>query len=384
MDPLHDRLGSVYHRIRQQYTVPEFVKKSNASEMFLTEIPKRCMADPHRGLYPCHTKAATWLSAAYFVDRFEEHSDVDRQQIADRLEKFAAWFGIQDSLQTLIDEKAQKLSKAAATRSIPDDFYALEIPQEDGAVKYAGAMTTPSDIQAAEKWLFENRPQLTFPQRNRIAHRILKRASVLGVAPSDRLQRVAGMGVNNSANIAQHLKMRSDLARRSNSVAAGALEKQASALRDHPADMSRDCCYRLAQALDEFDKHAHLEGPLLRGEIPYPEDVVYRHTLSEFQKAAEEHVSLPTGEVYALSDLTRLERQPFEDQFGTELAEALFLGIRMSAEKSASVLPTLPRPLSEMFCKYCSDQGIQPAMRERQAEALRIPDEYWAQYGRDA
>ena len=72
LDHTQDLSGVETHRLTSLYAPPEFVKTASHEQLYGPEgggLPNHVFADPVHRLYPCHTKAATWMSCLFFMDK---------------------------------------------------------------------------------------------------------------------------------------------------------------------------------------------------------------------------------------------------------------------------------------------------------------------------
>lgn len=387
MDSFSDSLGTVLHEISQKYNVPDFVKTAKRSDLcpekpegwsdedFEASLSRVC-ADPMNLGYPCHTKAATWASAAYLMDEYETLQPYYRQQVGDRIEKFAEYFGIEDELRNLQNTKVAMLKQASEQQEFPDDWYAFVV-NHDGNTQKSGLMVDELSMQKAAEWLISNRNELPLHQCTDVACRIFKRAAALSVAVpyEEQIERILGFGFNDNETIAEQLEKRAKSIKNSNR--RDTLMKIASEFRSNPPEIGSETMYKVACFVDECDKQGGLMGQRMRHEIPLPEDIVYRHTLSEMRKVASDHIKLQNGGIYPVASLQNLDRNAFEDEFGTELAEECFSGLDVNMGKAAGVLPTLPRPQAERLSSMLSASGVRPVRREKASSAITIPPEYY-------
>ncbi len=375
------------HEIAQKYTVPDFVKTAKRSDLcpekpadwteeeFQDSLSRVCADSINLG-YPCHTKAATWASAAYLMNEYESLQPYYRQQVGERIEKFAEYFGIQDDLRSLQNTKVAMMKQASVEQEYPDDWYAFVI-NNNGKTERSGLMSDEISLQKAAQWVIEHRNEIPLHLCTNAACRIFKRAAALSVDVPyhDKIERLLGFGFNDNETIAENLE------KRAKAIEPGprrdTLMKIAGEFRVAPPDIGSKTMYKVACFLDECDKVGGLMGKRIRHEIPLPEDIMYSHTISQMRKVASDHIKLQNGGIYARDALKALDRDQFENEFGTELAEECFTGLNFNIDKAAGVLPTLPRPEASRLATMLSDHGVKPVRQEKAASAITIPAEYW-------
>lgn len=378
MDTFEDTLEIERHRIERQYNAPGFVKNASAQEVRPdfedSELIKVC-ADPVNLCYPCHTKAATWLSAAYFTDAYETLPDHYKKYVGNRLQKFAEFFGIEDEVSRMVSRKTNQIKEAAAPQEYPDDWY-LYINRQGGTVKRAGLIATPKDVEASAKWLCENRNTLPLNYCRDIAAKIVKRAGAIGVdVPNqDMLERLLGFGFNDNESIARSLRKRAEMGRTKNARLSDTLSGIADEFLKNPPEVGSPVMRKVANFIDECDNKMGLVALRSRGDLPYPEEIIYRHTVNGLKKEAAAHIRLQNGDVYALDSLSGADRSAFEGTFGSDLSDACFTGMELNKEGAAAVLPTLPRPMADQLSGVLRESGISPVRREKADAALTLDD----------
>lgn len=373
IDSFSDSLNTVLHRITQEYAAPEFVKSASRDELvpdYPEDVLLRVCADPINLRYPCHTKAATWTSAAYFVDDYENLPSRYRTVTGEKIMKFAEYHGISQDVDHLIREKENRIKSASQVQFYPEDCYML--PD-----KKAGLMLDEAGVEAASGWLLANRNSLPYSVCADAAVRVCKQASALGVSISPEIERLTGLGFNDNASIASQLRKRAGLAWKTDSTLSGALMSIAGEFETDPPDVGSEVMMKTAAFVDEFDHRTGLIAARQRGDIPMPEYIFYRHTVSDLQKTASSHVKLQNGKIYSMSDLESADRAEFEGVFGTELADACFTGRSLNKEAAAQILPTLPRPMADQLSGMLKVSGVRHVRQEKAASAVTIPEEFF-------
>lgn len=382
MTTFRDPLGTEFHKIKQTYNVPPFVKSANQRDLRPEGTPEelyRVCADPVNLTYPCHTKAATWLSAAFLAEDYEKLPQHYRTYVGNRIEKFAKFFGIENEIQDLVAERTQTVKQASASAAIPSDWYAVEM-ESDGQKQYAGAMIDQNGVRKAAQWLLQNRNAMPLHQCSGIAQRIYKRAASLGMeeAPErEKLEQIIGFGFNDNDRISQALVKRAELGRSVDPELSNTLVQMAQIFQQDPPEIGSAVMYKTACFIDEFDHRTGLSAMRSRGELPLPEEVIYRHTLRSMEKYAASNLKLQNGSIYSLDSISRLDRDSFEGRFGSDLANECYVGREFNKEAAAAILPTLPRPMADQLTQELHRIGVRPDHQEK-AAAVVIPPEFFS------
>lgn len=378
-----DNLGTVLHSVKQKYAAPNYVKTASYDELTPnTESANfyETLADPIKAQYPCHTKAATWVSAACFAEDCDSMSPGHRDFVGSRLEKYADFWGIRSDVESIVAKKHARIKQAApVAESYPDDCYAV-VQTINGKEVRQGLMRNREELEKAAEWLLENRDEMPLDMCTGIAQRILRKEAQLNASLEShrRLEQLTGRGALPSKDIAKGLRERARIVAPTYKAASVEIGKLADIFEKRPIKAGSPAMYKAANAIDLYDQHCGLTAMRKRGEIPYPEELCYGCTASDFHKYASDNVRLQTGDVYALSDLGKLDKADVASRCGDDLADACFDGLELNAESAADILPTLPRPEAEALTELLKESGISPVITEKAASAIRVPAECYS------
>lgn len=348
----------------------------------MTPIAYESYADPAHEEFPCHTKAATWVSSAYFIENYDKIKEPFRQMIGFNLEKHAQYFGIVPEIQHYVDVVSRKMTEKEA--AAPEYMYAIEEQQPDGTVKRAGLISSEARAEEASNWVLSNRNELPLEKCGEIAERILDIAEAghYTLEKKAELERLVGSGFNDPESIKRQLVKRAKLGYRKSPAASAKMMEMADAFSNNDLYSNPEAMYKMACAVDAYDHQMGLTAARARGDINYPADIFYQYSLSEMQKVASSHVQLQTGETFDLEKLASINKNAFEEEFGTELADELYTGLKLDKEAAAAILPTLPRPQAQQLSVFLSEKNIDPTFTEKAAQAITIPQEIWDYYTR--
>ena len=368
-DQTTDLSGEETHRIFCLHTPPAYVKQAAGVELQGDEnLPAAVFGDPLHRRFPCHSAGATWLSAAFYYK-----SGAAKPQIEETIHKAAAHFRILPDVMKL----KEVTLKQAATPVLADSDFAL-VYTDEGVKERRLPIRNAHEVKQATAWLVEHRDQLHFPDRHQVASKILEKSAKFGASLGEHaiaVERMAGLGVcsvkHASAGIRARAKMligRMPEAVQVLNDVADAIEKDASVGRD-PSRL-----YKLAMAVDGIDRHAGVTT--YSDVLPRVEDLFFPVTVKEASQFIEDHVHLPTGQVYLASDLEHLRTSQLEPICGTTLANALSEdGIHVSLQKMAAVLPKVSREDAVLLTDTFSEFGIHPVETVRSASQQLTPDD---------
>lgn len=376
LDQNADSLGEVLTKIAATRDVPAYVREASRDEV--TGVPGMAsehFALRHRRLYPTHTKAATWVSAAYFAERGPGLPELDRAATKMALEAAAAYWGVRDEVRALF-EAAEAETKRAAEAGLPgDDDWGLVRTLADGTVHRACPVRGVAEAKVAAEWLREHRAALTREERAQLAGRIVaKAAGELDGDTRDFLGRQLGEGgcgvkaaaalVRERAAVLSNLGW-AGLGERLFKLAADVAARPGPLL-DLPA---RDA---LIDAVDEVDRRSGLRK---HADVPDPEEVLCGVTPKQAAEFARDHVLAPGGTIYALADLGAVPVRVVRDALGTAAAEkaADETGLFCDGRKLAALLEGLaPRQAAELEAELEASGVRSPVSVKLAAEGDRL------------
>jgi hypothetical protein len=363
-DVRSDRNRSELVRLAHLYEFPDFVKQADFDAVGGPErLEAGACADQVHGLYNCDSKAATWLSAAYYLDKRAAFKPSDRARIEGRLRGFAEYWGIVPEYEA-VEKRAAELAEAEAAGP-PDSEFAAVFPSG----RY-GLMRDAAGVKEAAEWLYSVRTSLPFSQRHEIADRILEKAAAygaaLGAGYDEFLERQAGRGVCDPDRVTAMLRDRGRL------VKSAAMTTKLFELANAIDNQKRRFCHpdnlvKLAELVDGIDRDQGLVGRYSQA-IPAPEDVLFEAT---FTKAAGELATkceLTSGSCYDKTTLAKVALDDVRSLFGDEFADSVRRGLEVDPEKMAQLVHTLPRPDAELFDAMMGDLGLHPTLRKTSSD----------------
>lgn len=365
------------NKLAQLYELPDFVKEAD-QEATLT-LPKGAnhYADvrvPYQ--FPCHTKAATALSMLFFTENQHQINPQVRPLVAERLQKFAHYWGISPYWSEL-QEKRAALNESG---ELTDSDYALVTVVGERKERHF-PLRNGKEVQAAAQWFSTYTPQLReqfhFSDRQTIARRILDKAAEFASALSselqDSLEKVAGVGLGVPAEIAQLLRNRCLAGQGVAKTAREGMLKLASQMELQPVTfVDPTFLGSVAETVDLFDRSYGLLNKYSE-RLPAPEDVIFAATARKMSEVRDTSITTITGATYTVEQLQKLSVSSVRDLFGDEVADAVTTGLRLDVQKLAEVATTLPLPDARMLDDLMSDMGEYPV--EKQAMPLGFPPE---------
>jgi len=365
LDQTHDLSGTEYHRLTQAYGTPEFVKQASHEQKFGDDagLATHLYADTATRSYPCHAKAATWLSALFFGDTEgmlpQEKAAAVRQRILDS----ASYWKIRPEVEELWEKQAENAKQSM--HRVPDEDFALVWEGPHGKERHY-PLRNSAEVEKAAQWFGVNHNEFTFGDKNVIATKILEKAAQYSSTPDnpDLLHRCAGYGYCGNAAAVEEWEKRAGLLRRKKPEHAKIAQETADGLRKNPLEMRDQATFlKMAALMDEFDRDTALHR-LYGDGLARPEDSLFRITEKTASDFLNAHVQLTTGAVFEKQALEALDIPTLQSWMGEEMADECG-GVMMDHEKLAEIVSTLPRPEAEMFERMAREVGIPVVAREK-------------------
>lgn len=383
MDQTQDLNGAEMHRLVQLYRAPDFVKTASAGQLTPAKpLAAPLYAWPQRELFPLHTKAATWTSYAFFLEKKAELSKLDAECIEERILHAAKIHGVTKHCELL--KQAHADNRPRTEEELPDDDFAVVVKKADGTTERHMPMRNALETKRAAAYLEEHRDLIPFEQRRDIAERILFKVTQYGAAlgnSAEYVEKQAGYGAGTASDAVACIRARVHASRRgpgAMSEKQAELLKLADILEEKPAQLrAPGIRVKLATVLDEFDREMKLTDQVREGHLARIEDVLFGLTRQKMAAAIDEHTQTITGNVYRLTDIERVKLGHFRDIFGDDIADELTAdGLHVSGEKAAAVVPTLPRGDAQLFDRLMAEQSVYPVIKQASAEQVKIEHQF--------
>lgn len=361
LDQTLDLNGQEQFRLCQLFEAPDYVKQANVSQLIGPEVlqPHLCGDQRHRR-YPMHTKAATWMSSAFFYEKQAALPRLEAAKIETRLLEAADFWGIMPQVCGL-KEKAAELRKDDLSKLSDEDFAWVQGGERHLPLRNA------LEVKAAAEYLEKYRDEFLFGDRQKMARKVLQKAARYGAALGEYdelLERTAGFGACSATEAAQLVSNRAKLARARDPAIADELEKMAQLiLADPQKSRSPHRLAKVAEVIDQLDRMLHIRE--YSEAVPRAEDALFRITRKTASAFADQHLSTTAGSVYDRDDLARLRTKDVRSYLGDELANAIDGdGIHVDGTKVAEIVPTLPLGDARIFDELCKDKGIRTFAKE--------------------
>lgn len=376
MDHVHDASGRETHRLTTLFAPPDFVKNASAEQLQPSpDMPRHVYADMRGKTYPCHTPAATWMSALFFTDKAAKlnKTAADVSAIQSRIHDAARYFGILGQVLAL-EEKAAA-DKTQTVQQLPDDDFAIVWVGENGSKERHWPLRNATEVKFAAAHFAKFRDDFVFADRHVIAEKILEKAAAYDADISEQvhiLSLSAGHGACAAKVASDMLRERAVMVRRSNAAAGQELAKLADAVDANPETArTQNMRLKLAEAVDAFDRENKLERLYGDGGLERPEEVLFAVTEKAARDFMSNNVETTTGNVYAIDDLEKLAVEDVRNWLGDEFADAVSAGgVYMDRDKLAAIVPTLDRGMAGMLDRLMQEKKIAAVVQTKAASDL--------------
>lgn len=180
-------LNLVRIKMANQALVPSYVAdadlgaiKEAAEGMYESEF-----AEPVGRQYPINSKAAVWLSAAYFAKSASEQGKLTPtgEYILGNIKSAAEVYGIESDVDAIVNAYMNKAAEEAP------EIWGWNV---GGEQKYP--LHTPELTKTAMAYFEQNRDKYPFDMRRTIASSIHKQAMAFAIEPTEDIRKEAGAG----------------------------------------------------------------------------------------------------------------------------------------------------------------------------------------------
>ena len=356
------------HRYSKLYSLPEYVKKASHSKICNTDgLASTVFADVRYRQFPCHTKAATWLSYLYFLEKRADMHEKIAGWIEQRLDQYTEYWGLRGD----VDQLRTKHADLHAKDPLPDSSFMLVWASDNGQKQRQYPITGPASLKQAAEWFAEHRYHFPFEDRLTMANKLVEKAAEYGCGfqgdLDELIEKQAGRGCYRPSSAATHIRNRVKSAVKVPENIRERMLKLADAVENAPGLASDPThCRMLARTIDDFDQVNHMMGKY-SALMPSPEDVAFSALWKVARAFVDTGCALVTGSIYDRHDFSKLALGDVRDAFGDEIAQAVSDGIMIDCEKMAEIAATLPRADAQLFDRMLSDNGISPVVKQAAA-----------------
>jgi hypothetical protein len=166
-----DRGYQVLNQIAAKHSLPAYVLIESTAKLASEDSRHSCAILSPEPRFPTNTKAACWLSHAYYLQQIDKLSSEDKQKAEKFLRRKAAFWDITEDVERLVAREAEVIK----TASHCDERFPLRNPEE---------------VKAAANWLLtayrtKQAKQLPVADRIELAGRLLDHGAALHCSAAD-------------------------------------------------------------------------------------------------------------------------------------------------------------------------------------------------------
>lgn len=363
--------------------MPDFVKSASSEKLYGSDLglSAKLYADPFNKLYPCHTKAATWLSSLFFLNNKQEnkYNSKEASIIEQKIDKFAKYFNVSKE----VDQLKIDFKKASSTNldKLSDEMFALVFTQDNKKERYY-PLRNGNEIKQAAAYIDQYKDVIPLVERQKMAQKILDRAESVGVSfdddVSEFLDKQAGYGVCAASDAKDLIQNRIYELKKSKAPKEliTELEKAAShCIEDADTVRQQNNLSSLAQIIDNLDR-SYGFNKKYSAALPRPEDVLFGVTVKAASTVLSDYCTLTNGKIYKVADFRKIPLNEIRDLMGDEFADEVSVGgLTTSPEKLAEVASTLPRTDVAVLDRILNSVGIKPVAKEAAHYEVGIRDQ---------
>lgn len=375
MDHIADKNLTVFHQIRSQHDLPDFVKSAKIDHDVIDSLPPSSFADPATRQFPCHTRADTFLSYAYFLKSANDIPKHRRTGVWERLRKRAHHWAIFSECEKLVREHEKQAS--SSLDDLPDEKFA--IVEQLGGEKYrALPLLNEECVKSAAEHLMLYRDRYPMEWRRRAAEKISQAARDTKAEINDYIPKAAGELSSCRNDIAEHMFGRVLLTnpKHRGNNAQVAMAKAAKAVATSTGRLDYE---KIANIIDAFDSEFKLTRFYNRGLLS-PEEIVFgSRAVKQANDIRNQIVKLTTGSTYTKASLEAAGLEPYA-VLGSDFVNEIRDGLNgVDIEKISSIVPTLPRDDAQLLDKALRATGVKSADTIRKEAGLPSDMGTWSQ-----
>ena len=347
MDVTHDNSWGQWSSIAGTYEVPPYVLDYPVLTKEAAEkLDDNLFADPVNKQFPLESKAATWLSAAYFNENRSGLEPVLGEYVEGRIKAAAAMYGISGEVGSVLVFRHAVIDP----ESDPSNYGYIA---EDGSRYYP--MFDAEGVKRASEHFEQYRSEYPAPVRRKIASAIAKKSAQDNVGISMAVFREAGMGYPNRVDLADNLLDRAHLTVNEDVKALVASMGKLAAMVA-PEELY-DNLDKIAEVVDTIDRLNGMDKAYGR-KLLAPSDFLYSMTSKQANDLQKDALHL-NQYTFSITKLAALDPDIFKAALGDDMFDAISVAGKLDLDKMAAVLPTLPRPdkmALEEYITACCDE----------------------------
>ena len=326
----------------QLFDLPDYVKTASQKTLEQPDAKLNAYADAARNAFPCHTKAACFLSAVYLEHNKTKMPAKQAAHIARVIDDFAQRHDILADITRFREQHLAAHKQAMATDGLNDDDFGVILKLATGEKVRHYPLRNSLEVKRASQYLQQHANEFVFDDRQQFAEKVLAKAANHGVrlSPEEEefLRRQAGFGTCRTKTAAEGLRARARLAQCPAEVKER-LTKLADCLMTNPAlATDRQALLKLAKTVDEVDRCYKIK----HGQsTPCVEDMLFSADLREVSQFTKNACMTASGSIYDQRQFVKLPLEAVQTVYGNRLAAEVSAGIRVNHEKMAAAVAAM-------------------------------------------
>ena len=338
MDITNDQGYRQWLSIEQDYKVPEFVYAHEPITKEAAEaLPDTLFADIVHREFPICSPADTWMSAAYYNEnKHQIKSAYLRGYIEQTIKSAAAEYGIGADVESALCRRAVEL----ADPENDDGNYCLVMKTASGATSRSYPVFDAEGVKRACVYFAANRSAYPLETRTKIAIGLARKAAQYGVDVPELISKEAMDAVPYRPFLMAELMERALLTK--DAEAATVIGSLVEMLQFASSDDLVKSAEDFVHTLDDLDQLNGLDK-YYGTRLLSPSEVVFSMTVKKAEALAADAITLGSMTFSAVK-LAGLPPSVFGEALGDDVLTEISEDGKLSADKMASVIPTLPRP----------------------------------------
>jgi hypothetical protein len=333
IDHVKDLNHSYLYNLDESEGLPDFVKQAGLLQEEQAKLMgSNLFADAKNRLFPTHSKADTWLSAAFYEKYAKQDYDKEAgAKIESRLRDMCAFWGVEYT--------EPKVEKVASTQVAIEYRY-------DGIPQKTVVVESGDQLEKLASFVTNSAKEMPWEMRREAARQILDGQSSFATIMNQNLltdlHKTAGYGVGDVNDVVHEIHKRKIYLDRHKGTEGGS---QLDPLIDMVKESSQngvvdpDTLDKVAMSLDAVDKVLGLT-PKYGQDINPPEKTLFSFSTFDEDLLSKEAVQLPSGQTVANTFLEDYSVRSFMGEFlgsTPESGQAKEAAAKLTARQSAKV-----------------------------------------------
>lgn len=346
--------------------IPDYVKQASMTpkgedSSLKLKIPLQSYGDPLNRLYPCHTKAAAWLSAVSLHYQKPNILPERFDWLQENVQKKLAFFNVDNPISSVESQTQKEASE------INEEDYAWVCEKEGQPRGYLPLTDNDSVVEAVD-YLKNNRDSIPLKYRRKIAKAIANRVDEFGEKLSDDdrdlLMKQAGYGMPRYDLMGQIKIDREPFIRTTQQLEV--LEKIAGVVSDLSSKEAAkgkkkktdlELLNEIEEKLDQFDEITGVKKSYDTS-VCRPEDIFHGVTYEKAASTLATVCELSNGIVFEKSAFEGISPGKVQSNFGDDFLNRVTIGLKIDGERFAKAAESLPAREADRLVRVLEESQI--------------------------